>query len=125
ARFLRRRIVRPKYVQRATIDAVPVVAPLPPSLLEGSMVSAGLLAQVVVSKYCDHVPLYRQQSIYWTRHEVWLPRQTLADWVGLAADWLQPIYNEINKEVFARGYVKVDETPIRSLNLVNGTIKLH
>ena len=124
ARFLRRRIVRPKYVQRATIDAVPVVAPLPPSLLEGSMVSAGLLAQVVVSKYCDHLPLYRQQSIYWTRHQVWLPRQTLAEWVGLAADWLQAIYNEINKEVFARGYVQVDETPIRYLAPGNGQTKL-
>ena len=54
ARFLRRRTVRPKYVQRGAIDAVPIVAPLPDSLLERSIVSPGLLAQIVVAKYCDH-----------------------------------------------------------------------
>jgi hypothetical protein len=75
ARFLRRRTVRPKYVQRGVRDAVPIVAPLPDSLLERSLVAPGLLAQIVVSKYCDHLPLHRQESIYWTRHQVWLPRQ--------------------------------------------------
>jgi len=75
ARFLRRRTVRPKYVQRGLLDAVPTVAPLPESLLERSLVAPGLLAQIVVAKYCDHLPLYRQESIYWTRHQVWLPRQ--------------------------------------------------
>jgi transposase len=77
------------------IDAAPVIAPLPPSLLERSLVAPGLLAQIVTAKYCDHLPLYRQESIYWTRHQVWLPRQTMAEWVGLAADWLKPIYEEI------------------------------
>lgn len=123
ARFLRRRIIRPKYVERGQVDTVPVLAALPPSLLEGSMVSSGLLAQIVVAKYCDHIPLYRQQSIYWSRHQVWLPRQTLAEWVGLAADWLQPIYHEINKGVFAHGYVQIDETPIRYLSPGHGQTK--
>jgi transposase len=54
ARFLRRRTVRPKYVQRDVLDAVPIVAPLPDSLLERSLVAPGLLAQIIVSKYCDH-----------------------------------------------------------------------
>jgi transposase len=112
ARFLRRRIVRPKYVLRGAIDAVPIVAPLPDSLLKRSLVTPGLLAQIVVSKYCDHVPLYRQESIYWTRHQVWLPRQTMAEWVGLAAEWLKPIYQEIKQGVLSEGYVQVDETPI-------------
>ena len=70
ARFLRRRTVRPKYVQRGLLDAVPIVAPLPDSLLERSIVAPGLLAQIVVSKYCDHLPLYRQESIYWSRHQI-------------------------------------------------------
>ncbi len=64
-RFLRLRTVRPKYVRRGEVDAVPVVAPLPACLLERSLVAPGLLAQIVVSKYCDHLPLYRQESIYW------------------------------------------------------------
>src|SRR5215217_6564212 len=115
AKFFRRRTVRPKYVHRREVDAVPIVAPLPPAILERSIASPGLLAQILISKYCDHLPLYRQESIYWTRHGVWLPRQTMAEWVGLAADWLRPIYDEMRTQVFARGYVQIDETPIRYL----------
>jgi transposase len=123
ARFLRRRIVRPKYVHRAAVDAVPIVAPLPESILERSLVAPGLLAQIVVSKYCDHLPLYRQESIYWSRHRVWLPRQTMAEWVELAAQWLKPIYEVIRGEVFGRGYVQIDETPIRYLAPGHGKTK--
>lgn len=124
ARFLRRRTVRPKYVERGILDAVPLVAPLPNSLLERSIVAPGLLAQILVAKYCDHLPLYRQESIYWSRHQVWLPRQTMAEWVGLGAEWLKPIYQEIKKGVFAEGYVQVDETPLRYLAPGNGKTKL-
>jgi transposase len=124
ARFLRRRTVRPKYVERGVVDAMPVVAPLPDSLLERSIVAPGLLAQIVVGKYCDHLPLYRQESIYWSRHGVWLSRQTMAEWVGLAAEWVAPIYHEIKRDVFAEGYVQVDETPIRYLAPGNGSTKL-
>jgi transposase len=124
ARFLRRRTVRPKYVERGVLDAVPVVAELPDSLLERSQVAPGLLAQIVTAKYCDHLPLYRQESIYWSRHRVWLPRQTMAQWMGLAAEWLAPIYREIKKGVFSGGYVQVDETPIRYLAPGNGRTKL-
>ena len=77
ARSLRRRTVRPKYVQRGVLDAMPAVAPLPDSLLERSIVAPGLLAQIVVGKYCDHLPHHRQESIYWSRPQVWLPRQTM------------------------------------------------
>lgn len=124
ARFLRRRTVRPKYVRRAVLDAVPVIAPLPPAILERSIVAPGLLAQIVVAKYCDHLPLYRQESIYWTRHQVWLSRQTMAEWMGLAADWLKPIYEHIRAGVLSRGYVQVDETPIRYLEPGHGRTKL-
>jgi transposase len=124
ARFLRRRTVRPKYVRRGLLDAVPLIAPLPPVLLERSLVAPGLLAQVVVAKYCDHLPLYRQESIYWTRHGVWLPRQTMVEWVRLAADWLKPIYEQIRVSVLASGYVQMDETPIRYLSPGHGQTKL-
>jgi transposase len=123
-RFLRRRTVRPKYVRRGELDAVPVIAPLPDSLLERSLVTPGLLAQIVVSKYCDHVPLYRQESIYWSRHEVWLPRQTMAEWMGLGAEWLKPIYRQIREDALSGGYVQIDETPIRYLEPGNGKTKL-
>ena len=116
ARFWRRRLVRPKYVHRLEVDAVPVVAPLPGGLQERCIAAPGLLAQILVAKYADHLPLYRQESIYWSRHQVWLPRQTMVRWVELAADWLEPIYKEIRREVFSNGYVQVDETPVRYLD---------
>ena len=116
AKFFRRRLVRPKYVHRSEVDAVPVVAELPPMLQERCIAAPGLIAQILVSKYCDHAPLYRQESIYESRYGVSLPRQSMARWVGLAADWLRPIYDEIRKGVFEKGYVQVDETPIRYLD---------
>jgi transposase len=60
-RFLRRRLVRRKYVRRFDSEAVPVIAALPPSLRERCIAAPGLLAQIVVSKFCDHLPLYRQE----------------------------------------------------------------
>jgi transposase len=101
--------VRRKYVSRQNPQAVPVIAGLTPMLQERSMPAAGLLAQIVVSKYCDHVPLYRQEQIYWTRHRVWLPRQNLARWMGMVADWLKPIYQYIRTGVMADGYVQINE----------------
>jgi transposase len=121
AQFLRRRLVRRKFVLRAKVDAVPVIAQLPERLLERSLPAPGLLAQIIVSRFVDHLPYYRQEQIYWTRHQVWLPRQSQSRWMELAADWLRPIYDEIRSEVFHQnapdeGYVQIDETPIRYLD---------
>ena len=115
-RFFCRRLIRPKYVHRSDRDLAPIVAALPERLLERGLPAPGLLAHVLVGKYCDHLPLYRQERIYSSRHGVTLPRQTLARWVELAADWLQPIYQAIRTGVMAGGYVQVDETPIDYLD---------
>jgi len=115
-RFFRRRLVRPRYVRKMDKDAAPVIAALPQRLQERGLPAAGLLAHVLVSKYCDHLPLYRQESIFRSRHGVELPRQTLARWVELAADWLRPIYDQIRTGVLAGGYLQVDETPIEYLD---------
>jgi transposase len=123
ARFLKRRVVRRKYVSRQNPEDAPVIAALPPRLQERSIPAAGLLAQIIVSKYCDHLPLYRQEQIYWTRHRVWLPRQSQARWMGMVADWFQPIYQHIRTGVMAGGYVQVDETPVRYLAPGNGKTK--
>ena len=123
ARFLRRRIIRRKYVHRTDLDHVPVIAALPERLQDRSLPAPGLLAQILVGKYCDHLPLYRQEQIFRSRHQVHLPRQTLARWVALAADWLKPIYENIRTGVMAGGYVQVDETPIDYLEPGNGSTK--
>lgn len=115
ARFFRQVTVRPKYVERALPEAAPVIAELPPCLQDRCTAAPGLIAQVVVAKYCDHLPLYRQEQIYERRHGVWLPRQNLAAWVELCAFWLQPIYELIKADVFAGGYAQVDESPVKYL----------
>jgi transposase len=115
ARFLRRRLIRRTFVHRTDKDLAPVTAPLPPGLRERGLAAPGLLAQVVVAKYADHLPLYRQEHIFQQRHRVELSRQTLAGWIDLVADWLQPIYGHLRDAVFAHGYVQIDETPVRYL----------
>ncbi len=120
ARFLRRRTIRKKYVHRLDLNRAPLIAPLPERLLDRSLPAPGLLAQILVGKYCDHLPLYRQEQIFAQRHKINLPRQTLARWVELAADWLKPIYEHIRTGVMAGGYVQVDETPVDYLEPGNG-----
>jgi transposase len=123
ARFLRRRTIRKKYVHRVKLDESLVIAPLPARLQDRSLPAPGLLAHILVAKYCDHLPLYRQEQIFARRHQVQLPRQTLARWVELAAGWLQPIYEAIRTGVMAGGYVQVDETPIKYLEPGHGRTK--
>lgn len=119
-RFLRRRVVRRKYVHRTNPDCAPVIAALPERLLDRSLPAPGLLAHIVVGKYCDHLPLYRQEQIYRQRHGVNLPRQSLTRWVELASDWLKPIYEQIRTGVMGGGYVQVDETPVDYLEPGHG-----
>lgn len=123
-RFVRRRIIRPTYVKRADNLAPPVTAQLPALLIEGGIVAPGLLAHVVIGKYCDHLPLYRQEQIYKERYGVYLPRQTLCRWVSTAAFWCRPIYEQIALEMFALKYVQGDETPIRYLKPGSGKAQL-
>lgn len=122
ARFFRRRIIRKKYVKRDEPHQAPIIAPLN-TLQERSIAAPGLLAQIIVAKYCDHLPLYRQEQIYATRHSITIPRQSMARWLGLAADWLRPIYEHIHTGVMAGGYVQVDETPVEYLSPGNGQTK--
>lgn len=122
-RFLRWRTIRRKYVHRTQREQAPVIAPLPDCLQERGLAAPGLLAHVLVSKYCDHLPLYRQQDIFARRHQIHLPRQTLARWVELCAGWLKPIYETIRTGVLGGGYVQIDETPIRYLAPGNGQTK--
>ena len=113
AKFFRRQIIRRKFVRREEPELAPVIAPLPESLQQRCLAAPGLLAQVIVSKYCDHLPLYRQEQIYWDRHRIWLPRQSMARWVYLASEWLKPIYRQIKDQMMKGSYLQVDETPIR------------
>jgi transposase len=108
AHFFKRRIVRRKYARRDHPFAAPIIAPLH-TLQERCIAAPGLIAAIVVAKFCDHLPLYRQEQIFATRHGVEIPRQTMAQWMGLAAHWLRSIYEHIRTGVLGGGYVQIDE----------------
>ena len=91
------------------------IAPLPPQPLPKTMASPGLLAHIVVSKYQDALPLYRQEQIL-TRIGVDLPRATLARWmVGVGTDLIQPLINLLRDRMLAHGTLSMDETPTQVL----------
>ena len=116
-RFIRRLIVRPKYVRRGVVDRKPVIAKLPSRLIPRGIPSAGLLAFIIVSKYADHLPLYRLEKIFSQRYQVPVRRQRMCDWIGQVVDnWLSLIYRSIRQGLFKGDYLQMDETPIRYLD---------
>jgi transposase len=121
-RYTRRLIIRPKYVKRDEPYKAPVIAELP-ALMERCKAAPGLLAHIIVSKYCDHLPLYRQEQIARLRHGIELPRQTTARWVAWAARSLVPIYEHIHTGIMSGGYVQADETMIEYLEPGHGQTK--
>src|SRR5216684_123191 len=86
------------------------------------MAGPGLLAHVLVSKYCDHLPLYRQSEIY-AREGVELDRSTMADWVGGACRLLEPLVEALHRHVMAAEKLHGDDTPIPVLAPGNGKTK--
>lgn len=109
-RFKVRRIVRPRCAC-ADCEAMHQ-APLPSRPIERGRPGPGLLAHVLVSKYADHLPLYRQSQIY-ARDGVDLPRSTLTGWVGQCAALLEPLADAIGKHVKTGTAVFADDTPVR------------
>jgi transposase len=111
ARIVRHEIIRPKLACPCGQAGVSI-APLPPSVVTQGQPGAGLVAYVLLSKFVDHLPLYRQQQIF-ARLGVNFPRSTLGDWVEQGALWLQPLVREMKRELLQRDYVQVDETPVQ------------
>ena len=95
-------------------------APAPERPIAGGLATPALLAQVLISKYCDHTPLYRQSQIF-ARHGVDLSRSTLAGWVGGACWWLEALHERLCKNVFASDHLFADDTPIPVLDPGRGT----
>jgi transposase len=111
------RHVRPKFSCTAC-DRV-VEAPAPSRPIERGLAGPGLLAHVIVSKFSDHLPLYRQSEIY-ARQGVEISRSTLAGWVGGASDLLCPLVDAIQKHVLAGRKLHADDTPMPVLAPGNG-----
>jgi len=113
AKLFVREHVRPKYACRTCQQGV-VQAALPPRPIEKGRAGPGLLAQVLVSKYVDHLPLYRQSRIF-DRFGIELSRSTLCDWVAVCVEEFEPIVAELRHTVLAAKVVQADETPITVL----------
>lgn len=114
------RTVRPKYACRVCETVTQASAP--ERLIAGGLATPALLAQVLVSKYCDHTPLYRQSQIF-ARNGVDLPRSTLAGWVGGACWWLEALHERLAKKMFASSHLFADDTPIPVLDPGRGRTK--
>jgi transposase len=111
---------RPKYACRKCTDGV-VQAPAPLRLIEGGLPTEALVADVVVSKFADHLPLYRQAQIL-VRNGVRVERSTLAQWVGAAAE-LEPLYNHLVDELKRSPKLFADETRCPVLDPGRGKTK--
>jgi transposase len=112
---------RPKYACRSCEDGV-VQAPAPARLIEGGLPTEATIAQVLVSKYADHLPLYRQAQIY-ARQGIDLDRSTLADWVGQAAWHLRPLHARLLGKLRQRSKLFADETTMPVLDPGRGRTK--
>lgn len=115
AQLIREEIIRPKLACKKCPEAGVAIAPVPPAVVEKGRYGAGLIAQAVLAKYDDHLPLDRQSKQF-ERLGLLIPRQTLCDLVGKAADLLQGVVGEMKRELLAGGYVQADETPVRVLD---------
>ncbi|PNK82436.1 hypothetical protein CEQ31_025630 [Serratia odorifera] len=102
--------VRPKLACRKC-DAI-VQAPLPAKPLDRSYASPGLLARILVSKYVEHTPLYRQSEIY-ARHGLELSRNTMVRWVQALAEKLSPLADALNRYILSAGKVHTDDSVTR------------
>ena len=113
-KLFRRQIIRPVYASPRHVG-VPQVAPLPARVIPGGQVGPGLIAHVLLSKYVDALPIYRQAAML-ERLGPGFTRQAMGQWVEHGAGLLKPVYQELQKIVTLSGYVQGDETPIRVLD---------
>jgi len=120
ASFVVIRHVRPK-LSCTKCDCI-LQAEAPSRPIARGLAGPGLLAHVLVSKYCDHLPLYRQSEIY-ARQDVELERSTLADWVGGSARLLQPLVEALCRYVTAASKLHADDTPVPVLAPGQGKTK--
>lgn len=96
-----------------------VQAPVAAHIIDKGIPTAGLLAQVLVAKYVDHLPLYRQENIF-ERAGLAIPHSTLAQWVGQCGVQLQPLADALRTELLKHGVLHADETPVAMLKPGNG-----
>jgi transposase len=114
ASLVKKRTIRPKYIKKDG-DGI-LIAALPSRPIDKSIVEACLLAHILVSKYVDHLPFYRQIQMF-KRDFGWEPAQsTMSDWMAGCCRLLEPLYNVLKQKILDSGYIQADESPIQVMD---------
>ncbi len=113
AQFFKRRIIRPKYVNKKTLQIK--IAELPSRPIEKCLAGNSVLTHILVSKYVDHLPLYRQQQIF-RRAEIEIAPSTIDSWVAQSGNFIVPLYDRMVEFVKNQRYLQADETTLRVLD---------
>lgn len=114
ARFFIKRYIRYKYAPKDSHSDGVCIGELPERVIDKGIPGPGLLAAILVDKYVDHLPLYRQRQRF-LRENIPIAPSTLDGWAGQAMDRLEILYNHLLEQTKARGYLQVDESPIKVL----------
>jgi len=123
ASYWMQRTVRRTWVKRDEPERAPLTAPMAPCLLEGSLLSPSLAAQILTAKFCDHQPFYRQEQQLARQHGIRIGRNTLCHWADVCSRHLEPLYKILAGELRSQDWVQVDETPIDYLAPGQGRTK--
>ncbi len=118
AKLFIKRYIRPKYIKpedEHKLDCKGIIAELPSFPIEKGIAGAGLLAQIAVDKYVDHLPIHRQIQRY-GREGVRIPANTINGWQDRIAELISPLFEKQKQLVLGQGYLQVDESPIRVLD---------
>ena len=107
------RYVRPKYVMADNKSII--IAPMMERPLPKAIVGPGLLAQIIIDKYVDHLPLYRQLGRF-KREGINIPYSTIGDWIKNGSTLIDPLYESLKKLIVQSNYLHADESPIKVLD---------
>lgn len=118
AKLYIKRYIRPKYIKQEdenTSTYIGVIAPLPSFAIDKGVAGSGLLTQIIIDKFVDHLPIYRQIERF-KRDQVKISASTINGWQDAVSHLLEPLYDTLKKHVLAEGYLQVDETPLQVLD---------
>ncbi|HBL74332.1 MAG TPA: IS66 family transposase [Prolixibacteraceae bacterium] len=117
AKLYIKRYIRPKYIKQGDdgLTCHGIIAPLPVFPIEKGIAGPGLLAQIMIDKFVDHLPVYRQIERF-KREQVRLSATTINGWQEAVCNLLAPLYETLKHRVLSQGYLQVDETPIQVLD---------
>ena len=118
AKLFIKRHIRPKYIKEQQEEGSThkgIIADLPVFPIEKGMAGPGLLAQIMIDKFVDHLPIYRQVERF-KREGIKIPSSTINGWQEAVCNLLEPLYDTLQHRVLSQGYLQVDETPIQVLD---------